>query len=110
MELERRKVHELQDSSREREKEYQKLKVAKTLPRGLIYSQLHQAQYDKAKRKSLLAPSTAPPGQSGGGVNMFDRPPQDDHNKGRSGVDIGAVIGGMDANGVQDSYCQVDFT
>ncbi|KAG2370063.1 hypothetical protein BDR07DRAFT_1347227 [Suillus spraguei] len=28
MELERRKVHELQDSSREREKEYQKLKVA----------------------------------------------------------------------------------
>lgn len=30
MELERRKVHELQDSSREREKEYQKLKVAST--------------------------------------------------------------------------------
>lgn len=85
MELERRKVHELQDSSREREKEYQKLK----------------AQYDKAKRKSLLAPSTAPPGQGGGGVNMFDRPPQDDHNKGRAGVDIGAVIGGMDANGIQ---------
>ncbi|KAG2339875.1 hypothetical protein BDR05DRAFT_991811 [Suillus weaverae] len=87
MELERRKVHELQDSSREREKEYQKLK----------------AQYDKAKRKSLLAPSTAPPGQGVGGVNMFDRP-QDDHNKGRAGVDIGAVIGGMDANGVQDPY------
>ncbi|KAG1753786.1 uncharacterized protein EDB91DRAFT_1044024 [Suillus paluster] len=31
MELERRKVHELQDSSREREKEYQKLKVAPTI-------------------------------------------------------------------------------
>lgn len=85
MELERRKVHELQDSSREREKEYQKLK----------------AQYDKAKRKSLLAPSTAPPGQGVSGVNMFDRPPQDDHNKSRASVDIGAVIGGMDANGIQ---------
>lgn len=94
MELERRKVHELQDSSREREKEYQKLK----------------AQYDKAKRKSLLAPNTAPSGQGGGGVNMFDRPPQDDHNKGRAGMDIGAMIGGMDANGVQGSYYQVDFT
>ncbi|KIK44477.1 hypothetical protein CY34DRAFT_625023 [Suillus luteus UH-Slu-Lm8-n1] len=93
MELERRKVHELQDSSKEREKEYQKLK----------------AQYDKAKRKALLAPNTAPSGQGGGGVNMFDRP-QDDHNKGRAGVDIGAMIGGMDANGVQGSYYQVDFT
>ncbi|KAG0705412.1 hypothetical protein DFH29DRAFT_1067404 [Suillus ampliporus] len=85
MELERRKVHELQDSSREREKEYQKLK----------------AQYDKAKRKSLLAPSAGLPGQGVGGVNVFDRPLQDDHNKGRAGVDIGAVIGGMDANGIQ---------
>lgn len=32
---------------------------------------------------------------------MFDRPPQDDHNKGRAGMDIGAMIGGMDANGIQ---------
>lgn len=40
---------------------------------------------------------------------MFDRP-QDDHNKGRAGVDIGAMIGEMDANGVQGSYYQVDFT
>lgn len=31
MELERRKVRELQDSSREREKEYQKLKVVTTV-------------------------------------------------------------------------------
>ncbi|KAG1791436.1 uncharacterized protein HD556DRAFT_655782 [Suillus plorans] len=85
MELERRKVHELQDSSREREKEYQKLK----------------AQYDKAKRKSLLAPSAAPHGQGVGGGNMFDRPPQDDHNKGTAGVDIGPVISRMDANGIQ---------
>lgn len=85
MELERRKVHELQDSSREREKEYQKLK----------------AQYDKAKRKSLLAPSAAPHGQGVGGGNMFDRPPQDDYNKGTAGVDIGPVISRMDANGIQ---------
>lgn len=75
----------------------------------MIYSQSRQAQYDKAKRKSLLAPNPAPSGQGGGGVNMFDRP-QDDHNKGRAGVDIGAMIGEMDANGVQGSYYQVDFT
>lgn len=35
---------------------------------------------------------------------MFDRPPQDDHNKGTAGVDIGPVISRMDANGVQDPY------
>ncbi|KAJ7057128.1 hypothetical protein C8F01DRAFT_992082, partial [Mycena amicta] len=39
-ELERRKVHDLQEASRERDKEYQKLK----------------AQLDKIKRKALLTP------------------------------------------------------
>lgn len=65
---------------------------------------MRQAQYDKAKRKSLLAPSTAQPGQGAGGVNPFDRPPQDDHG---GGVNIGAVIGGMDANGVQGLYLRL---
>ncbi|KAF7329939.1 hypothetical protein MKEN_00257800 [Mycena kentingensis (nom. inval.)] len=43
VELERRKVHDLQEAARERDKEYQKLK----------------AQLDKIKRKALLAPQNA---------------------------------------------------
>jgi len=73
------------------------------------HSFLRQAQHDKVKRKSLLAPSAAPPGQGSGGVNPFDQPSQDDHNKGRGGVDIGAVVGGMDANGVQSPQLASDF-
>ncbi|GLB33523.1 putative chiasma assembly protein [Lyophyllum shimeji] len=87
LELERRKVRELQDSSRDREKEYQKLKL------------LH----DKLKRKALLAPH--PSGHDGHpslGLN------EEQHLKQRAfgtnlgnAVNLGAVVGGMEATGVQ---------
>ncbi|KAH0839722.1 hypothetical protein J3R83DRAFT_660 [Lanmaoa asiatica] len=85
LELERRRVHELQDTSREREKEYQKLK----------------AQLDRVKRRALLGPDASciiqPP------VHGFGHSHRslDDHPRQPVGeVDIGAVVGGMEAIGV----------
>jgi len=96
--LERRKNRDLQDTSRERDKEYQKLK----------------AQHDRIKRKALLAPTTTGQDASltfGGNVNhtIGRQTHEDQHIKGRTGVnfgnnntvDLGAVIGGMEANGIQ---------
>ncbi|KAH7916154.1 hypothetical protein BJ138DRAFT_689197 [Hygrophoropsis aurantiaca] len=91
LELQRRKVNELQDASRDREKEYQKLKI----------------QHDKIKRKALLAPSGGPPGQNLAhsietNHSAPNRQAQTDQNR-RMGnsVDIGAVVGGMEASGIQ---------
>ncbi|KAJ7117317.1 hypothetical protein C8R43DRAFT_102973 [Mycena crocata] len=79
LELERRKVRDLQDATRERDKEYQKLK----------------AQLDKIKRKALLAPN---------GPVMSAGEDQHNHNKLRAfasnSVDLGAVVGGMEASGI----------
>ncbi|KAJ7507475.1 hypothetical protein B0H11DRAFT_2218321 [Mycena galericulata] len=69
LELERRKVRDLQDAARERDKEYQKLKT----------------QHDKIKRKALLAPNVHASGPSS----------DDPHNKLRAfsnTVNVGAVI------------------
>ncbi|KAF8845740.1 hypothetical protein BDN67DRAFT_296381 [Paxillus ammoniavirescens] len=85
LELERRKVRELQDASREREKEYQKLK----------------AQHDKVKRKALLAPDAPRAGAlAGHGINPFHRAPSN-QTRTAGEVDIGAVVGGMEAIGIQ---------
>ncbi|KAF8559073.1 hypothetical protein OG21DRAFT_875703 [Imleria badia] len=84
LELERRRVHELQDTSREREKEYQKLK----------------AQLDRVKRRALLGPDascTAQPPMHGFGHRSLDNQPR----QAVGDVDIGAVVGGMDAIGIQ---------
>jgi len=73
LDLERRKNRDLQETSRERDKEYQKLK----------------AQYDKLKRRALLAPTVGTnqpginlagggpelhPGVGVGGMNTIQRP------------------------------------
>ncbi|EGO27335.1 hypothetical protein SERLADRAFT_406467 [Serpula lacrymans var. lacrymans S7.9] len=103
LELERRKVHELQEVSRERDKEYQKLKVY----RQHISILLTKAQHDKIKRKALLGPSGQNLQSSFGynASNTFERSISDDQNKVRSGqnanISIGAVVGGMEANGIQ---------
>jgi hypothetical protein len=69
-----------------------------------------KAQHDKIKRKALLAPNTTGQDVSvgfGGSLShVVDRQTLEDHQgKGRTGfgsntVDLGAVIGGMEANGV----------
>ncbi|KAF5388366.1 hypothetical protein D9615_000139 [Tricholomella constricta] len=89
LELERRKNRELQDASRDREKEYQKLKL------------LH----DKFKRRALLAPH--PVGHEGhpafGGHANDDQQQKQrafGMNMGNT-VNLGAVVGGMEANGIQ---------
>jgi len=70
LDLERRKTRDLQETSRERDKEYQKLK----------------AQYDKLKRRALLAPTV---GTNQPGINL-------------AGVsDLPAGVGGIDMNGVR---------
>lgn len=67
MELERRKNRDLQDATRERDKEYQKLKVNSiyevTGVTDVVPKPLLQVQYDKIKRKALLAPNVG--GQDG---------------------------------------------
>jgi len=80
VEVERRKVHELQETSREREKEYQKLKN----------------QHEKVKRKALLVPSAGPPNgmQKAGGEARHPVDPS-------ARLDIDAVVGGMEAVGLQ---------
>ncbi|KAF5393729.1 hypothetical protein D9757_000258 [Collybiopsis confluens] len=90
LEVERRKVRDLQDSMREREKEYQKLK----------------AQHDKIKRKALLGPNL---GSNDPTFNAPINPPMENPRSGLrnfgigSGhnVDFGAVVGGMEAHGIQ---------
>ncbi|KAG5654075.1 hypothetical protein H0H81_007801, partial [Sphagnurus paluster] len=85
LELERRKIRELQDASREREKEYQKLK----------------ALHDKFKRKALLAPSTGQEGHPSFGTQLNSGAQQKQRAfMGGNNVNIGAVVGGMEANGV----------
>lgn len=85
LELERRKVRELQDTSREREKEYQRLK----------------AQLDKVKRKALLGPDNTTRAVASG-VNAPNRIPLDNISVQRQPLgDVGAVVGGMEANGIQ---------
>ncbi|KAI0637757.1 hypothetical protein C8Q77DRAFT_387441 [Trametes polyzona] len=98
VESERRKTATLQDSLKENEKEYQKLKV----------------QYDKLKRKALLSGTVG--GKDGSlanqALNMQERP--DDSAArlkqgmafgggigGAVGVDVGAVVGNMEAAGIQ---------
>lgn len=95
LELERRKVHDLQDATRERDKEYQKLKT----------------QHDKIKRKALLTPNPIGREHLGfeGPVHPPDRhAPEGQHPKVRTfgtnmgnAVDLEAVVGGMEANGIQ---------
>ncbi|CAL1702157.1 unnamed protein product [Somion occarium] len=91
LELERRKSGTLQDSLREREKEYQKLK----------------GHLDKIKRKALLAPGSV--GQHDAMGIGAERHVLDDGIRtrpqagftGNTSMDMGAVIGGMEANGIQ---------
>ncbi|KAI0939068.1 hypothetical protein AcV5_000586 [Taiwanofungus camphoratus] len=101
LELERRNLASHQDSLRERDKEYQKLKT----------------QYDKIKRKALLAPnvvggdSAIPLINENPANHTGERSALDEHtNKMRQGmpfgttlgaVDVGAVVGGMEANSIQ---------
>ncbi|KAK2466458.1 hypothetical protein APHAL10511_002100 [Amanita phalloides] len=91
LEIERRKNRELQDAARERDKEYQKLKAA----------------HDKLKRKALFVTGTSAAENS----NCVNAPTNGhsivDHSAiiskyGRpKTLDVGAVVGGMEANGIQ---------
>lgn len=93
LELERRKALALQDSLKDREKEYQKLK----------------SQHDKIKRKALLQPSSltqsANTNAAGRNVSAVDDSSAINHGVGAAGsipiVDVNAVVGGMEANGIQ---------
>ncbi|KAK7061480.1 E3 ubiquitin-protein ligase CCNB1IP1 [Favolaschia claudopus] len=80
LELERRKVRDLQEAAREQDKEYQKLK----------------AQHEKIKRKTLLAPNAAVRGVPPVEHNL----PQNRLKAFTNPVALGAVVGGMEANGI----------
>ncbi|KAM5532411.1 hypothetical protein V8D89_013905 [Ganoderma adspersum] len=99
LEMERRKSASLQDTLKEHEKEYQKLKT----------------QYDKLKRKALLGGTT---GSKDGLMPLNNQPfnisdRQEDAARlkqgaafaggigGPAGVDVGAVVGNMEATGIQ---------
>ncbi|KAG6903336.1 hypothetical protein C0995_013089 [Termitomyces sp. Mi166 len=112
LELERRKIHELQDASRDREKEYQKLKVCLMIFHAVIFPDWWdtQLQLDKFKRKALLAPH--PNGHDnipGFGTNSHEDQPRQQPLRpfgmgisgvSSTGVNFGTVVGGMEASGV----------
>ena len=122
LELERRKAAGLQDSLKDRDKEYQKLKVHRTAPPPLpqrpdAATGDAQAQYDKIKRKALLGPNVVggenapvPGGATDAHLRVGERHVLGDQaNKlrpgalfgpGLGGVDVGAVVGDMEAHGV----------
>ncbi|KAL5530182.1 hypothetical protein ACEPAF_6439 [Sanghuangporus sanghuang] len=92
LEIERRKIREMQDAARERDKEYQKLKN----------------HYDKIKRKALLAPNSlandgfAMPGPASNENQMaMERPMNKGRNVFANPGGVNAVVGGMEANGIQ---------
>ncbi|PPQ92365.1 hypothetical protein CVT25_008715 [Psilocybe cyanescens] len=88
LELERRKVRELQDASRERDKEYTKLK----------------AQLDKLKRKTLLGPATGNENVTPVQNQFFDdqRPKQrQTANTVANMSSVNSIVGGMENSGVQ---------
>lgn len=61
-----------------------------------------QDQHDKVKRKALLAPDNARAAIASG-LNPHSRPQFDNPTTNRQpvgSVDVGAVVGGMEANGV----------
>ncbi|KAF8738134.1 hypothetical protein AX14_011723 [Amanita brunnescens Koide BX004] len=113
LEIERRKNRELQDTTRERDKEYQKLKVGFRLLNVLVRLLLPLAGFkvahDKFKRKALFPTGTE--ATHAHSVNAsINVPPIADQamifNKlGRPNanktLDVGAVVGGMEANGIQ---------
>ncbi|KAG8863835.1 hypothetical protein FRB96_007672 [Tulasnella sp. 330] len=97
LELERKKTRELSDASREKDKEYQKLKN----------------HYDSIKRKALLAPSNpqqslvGDQGGGGGGMDTMELDPSAVNRTRQigagigSGVSMGDVVNGMEANRIQ---------
>lgn len=101
----------MQDAAREKDREYQKLKVLSVLSHLFIVLtlELHQNQYDRIKRKALLAPNTtndipsfAAPA-AGADSQMHVR----EFSKVQSGPDyvgqnLNAVASGMETHGVSD--------
>lgn len=105
LELERRKVREVHEASRERDKEYQKLKANVVIPSPLrnVFTIL-QAQHDKIKRKALLAPDSGggPQGNIGfPGAEGYSRHLPQNPNSNQP-LNVGAVVGDMQANGVEN--------
>ncbi|OJT07345.1 hypothetical protein TRAPUB_1811 [Trametes pubescens] len=94
LEAERRKTATLQDSVKESEKEYHKLK----------------AQYDRLKRKALLGGGDSKEGNQSFNIQERQNDPGARMKQGMAfgagiggagGLDVGAVVGNMEATGVQ---------
>jgi len=109
-------VRELQETARERDKEYQKLKVrCFELLQTMFCSnpQSRQIQLDKIKRKTLFGPTN----ENGHGQVLF--PPNQFLDKARlqavnnssvNNVDLTAVVGGMEANGVRIKSFRLSYS
>ncbi|KAJ7490158.1 hypothetical protein B0H11DRAFT_2229084 [Mycena galericulata] len=90
LDLERRKVRDLQDAARESDKEYQKLEVRSPEVDYLFFTvAVLQTQYDKIKRKALLAPASGTSGDD----------PRSKFHTFTNTINIGAVVGGIETNG-----------
>jgi hypothetical protein len=114
LELERRKVRELQDLARERDKEYQKLKVRPLFRLIRLITGVLQNHFEKIKRKTLIS-STLPAEMQkqivdGGSLTRFhdatdkcagvSRPRPNNTLHGNVGGSINAVVGDMEAHKV----------
>jgi len=111
LELERRKTREIQEAARERDKEYQKLKVCR-IPLVTEYTPLYiyrrlQIQFDKLKRKTLFGPAAGNENNpiAPGNLNIAQNQFLDDQRQkargqlsGLNPVDVVQVVGGMEAH------------
>ena len=104
LEIERRRVRELQEASRDRDKEYAKLKASHSL--GHINDvangiQRLQGQFDKVRKRALFGPPNDQGAITPAQVNDDPRTKlRQAAGNVAANVNISAVVGGMEANGV----------
>ncbi|PPR03883.1 hypothetical protein CVT26_000881 [Gymnopilus dilepis] len=104
LEIERRRVRELQEASRDRDKEYAKLKASHSL--GHINDvangiQRLQGQFDKVRKRALFGPLNDQGAITPAQVNDDPRTKlRQAAGNVAANVNISAVVGGMEANGV----------
>ena len=111
----------MQESAREKDREYQKLKASSyhsSEENGILLHNAcyYQNHFDKIKRKALLAPNTLPNEGFSAPLPVVNNETQNNNvgidrhiNKGRGNMftntgGVNAVVNGMEANGVRYSH------
>ncbi|CCO27562.1 hypothetical protein RSOLAG1IB_05586 [Rhizoctonia solani AG-1 IB] len=102
LEVERRKCRDLAESSREKDKEYQKLKACRLVLQSVSHSYgQKQSQYDALKRRTILTPDTLATAAANEAAHQLamNRTTSPAEHQGTGG--LRDIAGGMNANRVQ---------